>query len=101
MRGNLWGSVWCTHAALPHLRASQGRIVAVASLAGLVIAVKGSEFSLFKNKQEVEDFARDAGAKLMKNLSKSVTHMVCRSPAETHGLRLSPMARPPFLTVAE
>lgn len=36
MRINLWGSVWCTHAALPHLKASKGRIVAVSSLAGLV-----------------------------------------------------------------
>ena len=36
MRVNLWGSVWCTHAALPHLKASKGSIVAVASLAGLV-----------------------------------------------------------------
>jgi len=36
MRINLWGSVWCTHAALPHLKASCGRIVAVSSLAGLV-----------------------------------------------------------------
>jgi NAD(P)-dependent dehydrogenase (short-subunit alcohol dehydrogenase family) len=33
---NLWGAVWCTHAALPHLKASRGRIVAVSSLAGLV-----------------------------------------------------------------
>ena len=30
MRINLWGSVWCTHAALPHLKAARGRIVAVA-----------------------------------------------------------------------
>ncbi|HEY8358531.1 MAG TPA: SDR family oxidoreductase [Ramlibacter sp.] len=36
MRVNLWGAVWCTHAALPHLQASRGRIVAVSSLAGLV-----------------------------------------------------------------
>lgn len=36
MRVNHWGSVWCTHAALPHLKASRGRIVAVSSLAGLV-----------------------------------------------------------------
>lgn len=36
MRINLWGSVWCTRAALPYLRTSRGRIVAVASLAGLV-----------------------------------------------------------------
>jgi len=36
MRINLMGSVWPTHAALPHLKASRGLIVAVSSLAGLV-----------------------------------------------------------------
>jgi short-subunit dehydrogenase len=36
MRINLWGSVWCTHAALPHLKARRGSIVAVSSLAGLI-----------------------------------------------------------------
>lgn len=36
MRANLWGSVWCTHAALPHIKQAQGRIVAVSSLAGLI-----------------------------------------------------------------
>jgi len=36
MKVNLWGAVWCTHAALPHLRQSKGNIVAVSSLAGLV-----------------------------------------------------------------
>ena len=36
MRVNLWGSVWCTHAALPHLKAVRGSIVAVSSLAGLI-----------------------------------------------------------------
>lgn len=36
MTVNLWGSVWCTHAALPHLKASRGSIVAVSSLAGLI-----------------------------------------------------------------
>ncbi len=36
MRINHWGSVWCTHAALPHLKASRGSVVAIASLAGLV-----------------------------------------------------------------
>ena len=36
MRINFWGSVWCTHAALPWLRQSRGSIVAVSSLAGLV-----------------------------------------------------------------
>ena len=35
MRVNLWGTVWCTHAALPHLKASRGRLVGVSSLAGL------------------------------------------------------------------
>ena len=36
MRINLMGSIWPTHAALPHLKSSQGLVVAVASLAGLV-----------------------------------------------------------------
>lgn len=36
MRVNHWGAVWCTHAALPHLVARRGQIVAVSSLAGLV-----------------------------------------------------------------
>jgi NAD(P)-dependent dehydrogenase (short-subunit alcohol dehydrogenase family) len=36
MTVNLWGAVWCTHAALPHLKATRGQIVAVSSLAGLV-----------------------------------------------------------------
>ena len=36
MKVNHWGAVWCTHAALPHLKASKGHIVAVSSLAGLV-----------------------------------------------------------------
>lgn len=30
------GAVWCTHAALPYLKAARGSIVAVSSLAGLV-----------------------------------------------------------------
>jgi len=36
MRVNLWGAVWCTQAALPHLKRARGSIVAVSSLAGLV-----------------------------------------------------------------
>jgi short-subunit dehydrogenase len=36
MRVNFWGAVWCTHAALPHIKQSRGSIVAVSSLAGLV-----------------------------------------------------------------
>jgi short-subunit dehydrogenase len=34
MKVNYLGSVYCTHAALPHLRASRGLIVAVSSLTG-------------------------------------------------------------------
>ena len=34
MRVNYLGSLYCTHYALPHLKESQGRIVAVSSLAG-------------------------------------------------------------------
>lgn len=36
MQINLWGAAWCTQAALPAIKASRGRIVAVSSLAGLV-----------------------------------------------------------------
>ncbi|WP_372827976.1 SDR family oxidoreductase [Polaromonas sp.] len=36
MKINFWGSVWCTHAALPALKTTRGSIVAVSSLAGLV-----------------------------------------------------------------
>ncbi len=36
MKVNFWGAVWCTHAALPHIKAAKGHIVAVGSLAGLV-----------------------------------------------------------------
>jgi len=51
MRVNHWGSVWCTHAALPHLKATRGRIVAVSSLAGLVgvpgrTAYSGTKFAM-------------------------------------------------------
>ena len=51
MRINHWGSVWCTHAALPHLKASRGSVVAVASLAGLVgvpgrTAYSGTKFAM-------------------------------------------------------
>ena len=36
MTVNFWSAVWCTHAALPHLKAVRGQIVAVSSLAGLI-----------------------------------------------------------------
>ena len=34
MRINHWGSVWCTHAALPHLKAARGRCCRPAGAAG-------------------------------------------------------------------
>lgn len=34
MQVNFWGSVYCTHAALPHLLASKGSVVGVSSIAG-------------------------------------------------------------------
>lgn len=51
MRINHWGAVWCTHAALPHLKRTRGRLVAVASLAGLVgvpgrTAYSGTKFAM-------------------------------------------------------
>lgn len=48
MRINHWGSVWCTHAALPHLKASRGRLVAVASLAGLFGVPERTAYSATK-----------------------------------------------------
>ena len=36
MQVNFWGTVYCTHAALPHLRATRGAIVGVSSIAGYV-----------------------------------------------------------------
>ncbi|MDB5930148.1 MAG: short chain dehydrogenase [Polaromonas sp.] len=48
MRVNLWGSVWCTHAALPHLKQSRGSIAAVSSLAGLVGVPGRSAYSATK-----------------------------------------------------
>jgi len=36
MQVNYLGAVHCTHAALPHLKASRGQIVAISSLSGLV-----------------------------------------------------------------
>jgi short-subunit dehydrogenase len=36
MAVNFWGAVWLTHAALPHLAQTQGRIAAVSSVAGLI-----------------------------------------------------------------
>lgn len=36
MRRNFWSGVWCSHAALPHLEKTQGKIVSISSLAALL-----------------------------------------------------------------
>jgi short-subunit dehydrogenase len=48
MKVNLWGAVWCTHAALPYLKESRGNVVAVSSLAGLVGVPGRSAYSATK-----------------------------------------------------
>lgn len=48
MDANFWSAVWCTHEALPHLRARRGRLVAVSSLAGLVGVPGRSAYSASK-----------------------------------------------------
>lgn len=45
---NLWGSAWCTHAALPYLKQSRGRIVAVSSHAGIFGVPGRSAYSASK-----------------------------------------------------
>ena len=48
MRVNLWGAVWCTHEALPHLKQSRGRIVAVSSHAGMIGVPSRTAYSATK-----------------------------------------------------
>ena len=66
MRINFWGSVWCTHAALPHLKKSRGKIVAVSSLAGLVgvpgrTAYSASKFAMGGFFESLRVELKDAG----------------------------------------
>ncbi len=66
MRINHWGSVWCTHAALPHLKSSRGRIVSVSSLAGLVgvpgrTAYSGTKFAMTGFFESLRVELRDSG----------------------------------------
>lgn len=49
MRVNYLGSVWCTAHALPHLRATSGRIVAISSLTGLTGVPKRTAYAATKH----------------------------------------------------
>ena len=49
MQVNFWGSVYCTHYALPHLKNTRGRLVAVLSGAGKFPAPKASLYAASKH----------------------------------------------------
>ena len=49
MRVNYLGSVWCTAYALPHLKTSRGRIVAISSLTGLTGVPKRTAYAATKH----------------------------------------------------
>lgn len=49
MRVNYLGSVWCTAHALPHLKQSRGRIVAISSLTGLTGVPKRTVYAATKH----------------------------------------------------
>lgn len=49
MRLNYLGSVWCSAAAMPHLLASRGRLVAVSSLTGLTGVPKRTAYAASKH----------------------------------------------------
>jgi len=49
MRVNYLGSVWCTAHALPHLKWSKGRIVAISSLTGLTGVPKRTAYAATKH----------------------------------------------------
>ena len=49
MQVNFWGSVYCTHYALPHLKSARGRLVAVLSGAGKFPAPKASGYAASKH----------------------------------------------------
>jgi len=49
MRVNYLGSVWCTAHALPHLRKTRGRIVAISSLTGLTGVPKRTAYAATKH----------------------------------------------------
>ena len=49
MRVNYLGSVWCTAHALPHLKQSKGRLVAISSLTGLTGVPKRTAYAATKH----------------------------------------------------
>jgi NAD(P)-dependent dehydrogenase (short-subunit alcohol dehydrogenase family) len=49
MRVNYLGSVWCTAHALPHLKRSKGRLVAISSLTGLTGVPKRTAYAATKH----------------------------------------------------
>jgi NAD(P)-dependent dehydrogenase (short-subunit alcohol dehydrogenase family) len=49
MRLNFLGSVWCTAFALPHLKQSRGRVVAISSLTGLAGVPKRTAYAASKH----------------------------------------------------
>lgn len=49
MRVNYLGSVWCTAYALPHLKSSRGRVVAIASLTALTGVPKRTAYAATKH----------------------------------------------------
>lgn len=49
MRVNFLGSVWCTAAALPHLKTTQGQLVAISSLTGLTGVPKRTAYAATKH----------------------------------------------------
>lgn len=69
MRINFWGSVWCTHAALPYLKQSRGHIVAVSSLAGLIgvpgrTAYSASKFAMNGFFESLRSEVKEAGMRI-------------------------------------
>lgn len=70
MRINFWGSIWCTHAALPYLRQSRGQIVAVSSLAGLIgvpgrTAYSATKFAMNGFFESLRSELAESGVKVM------------------------------------
>lgn len=49
MRVNFLGSVWCTAYALPHLKKSKGRVVAISSLTGITGVPKRTAYAATKH----------------------------------------------------